>query len=353
MDYALRLQRLRALLEPIPCDALFIDHPAHLFYLTGLELSVGKLLVTQREACLIVDGRYAERSTQQTLYPVQILKESLLEELIPVFEIHQLGFDRDTAAYRDFELLTRLTETLKRQTYSLEITPLASPVQQLRMIKDPEEIDCLREAARLGYQGYEFLVSLLEEGVTETALAFELECFWKKKGASRFAFDPIIAFGANSSMPHYRAGQTQLRLHSPVLIDIGVVLKHYHSDMTRVIFFGSSPRLMQEIYAIVEEAKARAIALCRPGILIGELDRVAREWITLKGYGDHFMHSLGHGIGLETHEPPTIRHVGIHSMMPLQAGMTLTIEPGIYLPGVGGVRLEDTVLITENGCENL
>ena len=154
-------------------------------------------------------------------------------------------------------------------------------------------------------------------------------------------------------MPHYRAGPAKLKPNTPVLIDIGVVLAHYHSDMTRVAFFGAPPALIQTIYAIVEEAKARALAICRPGVLVGELDRSARDYISSKGYGDFFTHSLGHGIGLDIHEPPIIRDSGLYRTLPLQAGMAITIEPGIYLPGVGGVRLEDTIIITEQGYENL
>lgn len=353
MNYAARLERLRRLLASMPCDALLIEHPTNLFYLTGLELSAGKLLITPQEACLIVDGRYLERSSQQTLYPVLLLSKDSLKELIISYTIHRLGFDKHQTTYHDYLSLTQLANTLISQSYDLEIIPVESAVQQLRLIKDEEEIACLRDAARLGYQGYEFVVSLLREGITEADLAFQLEFFWKKRGASRLAFDSIIAFGPNSSMPHYRAGHTKLQLHTSVLIDIGVVLSHYHSDMTRVVFFGTPPPIMQDIYLIVEEAKARAVAICRPGTLIGDLDRTAREYIASKGYNDYFTHSLGHGIGLDIHEPPTIRETGLYSSIPLQAGMVITIEPGIYLPQVGGVRLEDTILITEKGYENL
>lgn len=353
MNYSARLERLRNLLTSLPCNALLIEHPLDLFYLTGIELSTGKLLVTPQEACLIVDGRYSESSNGQSLYSVHLLKEGLLKELITSFQIHQLGFDQHHTTYHAFSTLTQLALTLKSQSYSLEIIPIESIVQQLRFIKDEEEIVCLRKAAHLGYQGYEFIVSLLREGITESELAFELEFFWKKQGASRLAFDSIIAFGPNSSMPHYRAGKAALKIHTSVLIDIGVVLSHYHSDMTRVVFFGTPAPIMQDIYSIVEEAKSRALALCHPGTLIGDLDRAAREWITSKGYGDRFTHSLGHGIGLDIHEPPIIRETGLYRDVPLKAGMVITIEPGIYLPEIGGVRLEDSVLITEKGYENL
>lgn len=353
MDYSGRLQRLRNLLQIFFCDALLIERPTDIFYLTGLELSSGKLIVSLQNACLIVDGRYYELSCQQTVYPVQLLKENVLEEWIRDSQVHQLGFDQHYTTYHNFLSLQRLKTALKTQFYELELLALESPVQRLRLIKDKDEVNELRRAAHLGYQGYEFVTSLLLEGVTESELALELEFFWKKRGAKCLAFEPIIAFGPHSSMPHYHTGHDKLTFPTSVLIDIGVVLAHYHSDMTRVIFLGKIHPIMETLYSIVEEAKARALALCKPGTLVGELDWAARDWITIKGYGDYFTHSLGHGIGLEIHEPPILRHTGIYQDMPLQEGMVITIEPGIYLPQVGGIRLEDTILITKNGYENL
>lgn len=353
MNYAARLARLKKKIESLPCDALLIENPTNLFYLTGLELSAGKLLVSSDDACLMIDGRYEESCRKQTLYPVLLLKENELKEWIASSHIERLGFDQQHTTYQAFLTLQQMAEKLKAESYALEIIPLESPIQSLRLIKDADEIACLRAAAQLGYQGYEHVVSLLQEGVTELELAFELEFFWKKRGASRLAFDSIIAFGPHSSMPHYRAGPTKLTSHTVILIDIGVVLAHYHSDMTRTIFFGTPPPLLQTIHSIVDEAKRKALAACKPGTLIGDLDHIAREWIASKGYGECFTHSLGHGIGLDIHEPPILRETGLYREMPLQPGMVITIEPGIYLPSIGGVRLEDTILVTENGYENL
>lgn len=353
MDYHARLERLRKHLKTIQCEALLIEDPVDLLYLTGLELSPAKCVISEHDACLIIPSRDSEYALRQTTYPVRSLNENALKDWIVDAQIHQLAFDQNHTTYQDFLSLNQLTTDLKTNSYSLEMLPLESPLQQLRLIKDKEEIAALRKAAHLGYQGYEYVVSLLREGVTESELAFELEFFWKKRGGSRLAFDSIIAFGPNSSMPHYRAGSAKLTQNTLVLIDIGVVLAHYHSDMTRVIFFGTPSPQLKGIYSIVQEAKEKALALCRPGTLIGDLDRVAREWIAAKGHGEHFTHSLGHGLGLEIHEAPILRQNGIHRDLPLQPGMVITIEPGIYLPKVGGVRLEDTVLITDHGYENL
>lgn len=348
MNEESRLLKLRQLMAAESCQALLIDKPLDIFYLTGLELSSGRILVTEQEAFLIVDGRYIESSKKQNIYSVLLLKENLLPEVLKQCKIDQLSFDEQQTSYRDFLVLSQLTKTI-----SIQLTPLHSLVQKLRLIKDAHEIELLRKAAKLGYEGYQFVLSLLKEGISEKELAFELEFFWKKRGGQRLAFDPIIAFSPHSSMPHYRAGENKLVSGQSVLIDIGVVLAHYHSDMTRVHFFGPPDPVIERINDIVKEAHRRALSICRPGTLINDLDAIAREWIAAQGHGDFFLHSLGHGIGLEIHEPPTIKQTIANREISLLPGMVVTIEPGIYLPDIGGVRYEDTILITEEGYENL
>lgn len=341
----LRIQKLQ---QTLSCDALLIEHPTNLLYLTGLELSAGKLLVFKGGCQLIVDGRYIEMAKKHSHCPVFLLDEMPLTKWLSLHSIKSLAFDTETTTYQNFLNLQILTAE-----QGISLLGLQDPVQKLRMIKGEDEIEVLRQAAALGYAGYEFVASRLQEGVSEAELALELEIFWKKRGAKKTAFDPIIAFGANSSMPHYRAGSTKLALGMPILIDIGVTWKHYHSDMSRVIFFGEPSPQLKEIYSIVELAKQEALMLCKPGTLMGDLDRAARQYITSRGYGQYFTHSLGHGLGLDVHEPPTLRSKGVWSDTPLQPGMVVTIEPGIYLPNLGGVRLEDTILITAQGYENL
>lgn len=340
-----RLQKLRELMT---CEALLIDQPTQLLYLTDIELSAGKLLITKESCDLVVDGRYIEKCQKHSPYPVYLLEEMPLSKWFSANQVSTLGFDAETTTYQTYLNLKKTIDELK-----VTLVPQEGLVQKLRLIKDEQEIAILREAAKLGTEGYHFVVSQLIEGIQETTLAMELEFFWRRRGARKVAFDPIIAFGANSSMPHYRAGDARLSRGMPVLIDIGVTWKHYHSDMTRVVYFGEPDKKMKEIYAIVEKTKQAAMDLCRPGILVGELDKVAREIISSYGYGEYFTHSLGHGLGLDVHEPPTIRSKGVYSEMPLQEGMVITIEPGIYLPNQGGVRLEDTLLITKDGFENL
>lgn len=347
MDYQKRLKKLGQQLDKLQCNALLIEHPMDLLYLTGFDLSVGKLLVTFEGSKLFVDGRYIERCQHESPCPIALFNESDFIDILSSY--HIIGFDGAHTSYQDVMRIRKWVGELGGSA----LLSVEDPVSELREIKDEEEIELLRQAAHLNVEGCEFVCSILEEGISEIEVAVQLEMFWKKRKGRKVSFDPIIAFGANSSMPHYRAGETLLMDGMSVLIDIGVTLNHYQSDMTRVVFFGHPDPKIQEIYSIVEEAKTRAFAICRPGTTVGELDAAARDFISEKGFGEQFSHSLGHGIGLEVHESPILRNKNPFKDKILSPGNVITIEPGIYLPGIGGVRLEDTIVITSDGYEIL
>jgi Xaa-Pro aminopeptidase len=350
--YTSRLNALQQTLHHAGCDALLIDEKTNIYYLTGLDLSVGKLLVHTQGAHLFVDNRYFELAQKESPFPV-ILDPPAFETHLgtPEFSfIHSLGFDTENTSYKSYENLAKLVGEAATRP---KLIPLDAPLKLQRAIKDPTEIALLHSAAHLGSQGFDYLCTFLKEGMTEQEAATALEIFWKQRGSKAVAFDPIIAFGANSSMPHYRAGSACLRRGHAVLIDIGVNLNHYHSDMTRMLFFGDPDPRLEKIHTIVKQAQQEALKLCRPGTTLGTLDTAARRLIEEKGYGQNFTHSLGHGVGLDIHEYPTIRNAPPFKDVVLAPGMVITIEPGIYLPGLGGVRIEDTVVITENGHINL
>lgn len=356
MNYHNRLNTLQQTIQANGCDALLITDATNLFYMTGLDLSAGKLLIHSKGADLLVDGRYIESCKKLSPFPVRLSDPASFEQLLnsPEFShIRTLGFDSETTTVKNYESLKKMVIDSSKKERKLELIAIEAPLKLQRSIKDENEIQALREAATLGSKGYHFVCSLLKEGITELECAVELEIFWKKHGSKGVAFDPIIAFGPNSSMPHYRAGKTKLTQDDTVLIDIGVDLNHYRSDMTRVIFFGKPEPKMLEIHSIAQQAQEAALHLCKPGITLGQLDQAARRIIDTYGYGDKFTHSLGHGIGLDTHEYPTVKNAPPFDSIPLAKGMVITIEPGIYLPGIGGVRIEDTIVITENGFENL
>ncbi len=352
MNFQGRLLRLQQQLPAIQCDAFLIDDPINLYYMTGLSLSSGTLLVTPSSGILLVDNRYEELCKKQSLYSVILSDTTPLSKLLSSPEmqaIKTIGIDGDIVSYKKFHLLQSSLES----SCSIRFVAVESPIKQLRMIKDTDELSLLHASAALCAEGFDYVCTRLKEGKSEIDVAIELEIFWKQRKGRNVAFEPIIAFGSNSSMPHYRAGSTTLKRGMAVLIDIGVSLNHYFSDMTRVVFFGEPHPKMQEIYAIVEEAHQQAIAHCRPGVPIGEIDQTARGIIDKYGYNKYFGHSTGHNIGLEIHEPPFIRNKPPYNEILLQPGMVFTIEPGIYLPGIGGVRIEDTIEITAQGQESL
>lgn len=341
------MKRIEKLLKVIENkQACLITHPVDIFYLSGMNVSAGTLVISHEISALLVDGRYFEACKRDCKIPVFLAKEGLLFELIKGLDT--LIIDQDNTSYAAY---LKWAESAKNA--GINILPKENLVRQLRIIKDASEIDLLKKASNLGLEGFDYAKSLLKPGIKERDVAAELEYFWRKKGSEGTAFDPIIAFGANSAMPHYRAGDAVLKDDDIVLMDIGVTKEHYHSDMTRVVFFGSPVPQLKEIHGVVENAVKAALAYLRPGTFLKDLDAAARAVLSKAGYEAYFTHSLGHGIGLEIHEYPLVKSGAPYGNVPLQEGMVITIEPGIYLPGIGGVRLEDTVVITKTGYENL
>lgn len=335
--------RIEKLLQKIEKNqTCLITHPVDIYYLTGMNVSSGSLIISHEIRALLVDGRYFEACKTLCPVPVFLLKEGLLFELIKGTEA--LMIDQDNTSYGAF---------LKLKAAGIRVDPKTSLVKELRAIKDPEEIALLKKASELGLEGYDYVRSLLRPGIKEREVAAELEYFWRKRGSDGVAFDPIIAFGSSSAMPHYRAGDAILKNGDIVLIDIGVTKDHYHSDMTRVVFCGTPVPELKEIHGIVKDAVKAALATLRPGVLLKDVDMAARAVLASAGYEEFFTHSLGHGIGLEIHEFPLVKSAAPYGDVCLEEGMAITIEPGIYLPGIGGVRLEDTVIITKTGYENL
>ena len=340
-----RIEKVQKLIHDERVAALIIDHPIDLYYLLGLELSFGRLVIEEGAATLFVDGRYFEACRAIDFISVVLTAGYDQESAFGKgwrFSDKRIGFDAQVTSYADFESLKAL---------GAELIPLKSPIKSIREIKEAQEIEALKEAAELGSKGFDYVRSLLKEGVTEKEIALELELFWRKRGGERLAFSPHIAFGEGSAHPHYHVSDRPLKKGDLVLIDIGVVYKHYHSDMTRVLFFGEPNPELLKIYQIVHEAYNAAIRLCSPGNKIGDIDHAARHLIEQRGY--KLPHGLGHGVGLEIHEFPRLSAASPDVNRLLQEGMVLTIEPGIYLPGLGGVRLEDTIVITKTGHENL
>jgi Xaa-Pro aminopeptidase len=324
-------------------EALLIDCPVDLFYLTGLDLSLGRLVVDAESAILFVDRRYVDVAKKQSHCAVQLSTATSLVDHLR--DKQRIGLDSSFFTLDSFEVL-------KKTIPDKQWISISSPLKDLRVIKDDEEIKALKRAATVTREGYQEIRRHLKEGISEEELALIFEIFCKRHGASALSFTPIIAFGENSAYPHHRAGKSRLQNNQIVLIDVGAVVDAYRGDMTRTLFFGEPDPKLYHFFLAVQRAQQKAVVAVRPGIEFGQIDRIARESLQKEGVDHLFTHGISHGIGLETHEYPLLRVQGGDSTLVLQPGMVFTIEPGVYLPGLGGVRIEDTVRVTENGVEN-
>ncbi len=338
MKSAYYLKRIEQMQKRLEGKAYLIEESVDLFYLTGLTLSAGRLLILPEKAVLFVDGRYINACKESSPIPVEL-------DSISTFQKHlgslPLFFDPEKMSYARVEKL--------RKTHSA--TPSQNPIKELRLIKDELELHALQKSADLLYEGFLYLKTELKEGVSEVELARAFEIFCLKNGAEKLSFDPIIAFGPDSAMPHHRAGSKRLESNQIVLIDIGVVVDRYCSDMTRVVFFGTVSDEILELEDVVRRSQEAALALCTPGTPLGDVDAAARAIMAQSGLEDLYLHTLGHGVGLEIHEYPRLKKGGDDAALLLMPGMVVTIEPGLYKAGIGGVRIEDTIVITEEGYQ--
>jgi Xaa-Pro aminopeptidase len=337
-----RLAKFRTHFFKWGVEGFVIENPTDLTYFSGLKLSRGRLLVGPKTATLFVDGRYKEIAKKGSPYPVKDLTENALKESLAKLKgTIKFGFDTSltVAGHRE----------LKKAFVKRTFKGIDRPTLAVRMVKDRNELMLLQKSADLLWKGFQHIRKKLKVGVREGELALEFEFYVKKLGAEALSFNPVIAFGENSALPHHHSGPRKLKWGDVVLMDIGVVLNGYASDMTRTVFFGEVPKRIQEIYKLVRKAHQAALNVCRDGAPVALLDTVARERMGKEE--KHFIHALGHGIGLDVHESPRVSVKSTKEI--LQEGMVITIEPGIYLPGIGGVRYEDMVVITKTGYRNL
>lgn len=339
------LDALRQKTAEAGADALLVTAPANVRYLSGFTSPAdARILVTEDAATLLTDGRYIAQAGDESRLPVDIVASSAgwLERVVELAQPCTLAVEADhltVKQYRD------LADKLGR-----ELIPTTGLVTGFRLIKNAEELAFIREAARIADDAFAHIVCFIRAGLSEVEVALELEGFMRRAGAERKAFDITVASGRRSSMPHGTASPKIIETGELVTLDFGATVNGYHSDMTRTVAVGSVSERDQRLYDAVLEAQEAALAALGPGVDGKAVDAVARE--TLKKYDldAHFTHSLGHGVGLEVHEAPslTFRKSDI-----LKPGMTVTVEPGVYLPGEAGVRIEDLCVITETGFERL
>ena len=342
-----RIAKIKDYLEEKDIDGFLIIKPQNIRYLSGFTGSNGQLLITKSKSYLFTDFRYIDQAEQESS-GYQIIKQEkkmidAVKEICLQEKIKEMAFEEDQMVFKMYEAYY---QALKPVSF----VPASQFLSQIRAIKDQEEILLLKKATALADQAFKHILSYIKPGVKEKDIALELEFFLRKNGAEAKSFDFIVASGSRGALPHGVASDKEIKAGELVTMDFGCIYDGYCSDITRTVGVGKLEDKQKEIYNIVLEAQRAGLDFIQAGVECQNVDSAAREIIARAGYGEYFGHSLGHGIGLEVHENPTLAK---GNEQKLQPGMVVTVEPGIYIPRFGGVRIEDMVLIQENYLEIL
>ncbi len=341
-----RRARLESFFDLYNLDAILFTNLLNIRYLCGFSGSEGALLLSRDAAWFLCDSRYttqADAEVGDAAIRQFTAKLDTVAELITELKLLRIGYEAAHTTVEDFNVLSgKLT--------GRELVSISGDLDQIRSCKDSEELGRLRKVASIASTSLLAVLPILKPGISEMVVARELEFEMRRQGADGRAFDFIVASGERGAMPHGRASDKTVKAGELVTIDFGASKDGYYSDETVTVVIGQTDARYREIYGIVKEAHDRAIACVKPGVACRQLDAVARDFIKESGYGEYFGHGLGHGVGLEIHEKPVISP---RSESVVEEGMVFTIEPGIYIPGFGGVRIEDTVAVSAHGCELL
>ncbi len=342
-----RVQRLRSKMARTGAQAIRVASGVGRRYLSGFTGTSGVLLIAQDRAALLTDFRYRVQAGEQAagfeiVEHGQAQNEAVAEKL-KEWGVSRLLFEDQRVTYAEHAQLSQALAPV-------ELVPAGGIVEELRVVKEADELAVMQEAAEIADRTFEHILNFIKPGVTELSIAAEMEHFMRKLGASGPSFDTIVASGERSAMPHGVAGDRVIGEGEFVTLDFGAYYNGYCSDLTRTVFVGRPTDRHREIYSIVLEAQQYALDRLKPGMTGREGDALTRDIIARYGYGDHFGHGTGHGLGMEIHEAPRL---SLTSDIVLSPGMVVTVEPGIYLPGFGGVRIEDDVVIAETGIQIL
>ncbi|MDT0159976.1 MULTISPECIES: Xaa-Pro peptidase family protein [Bacillaceae] len=341
-----KLEKLRAAFGQHSIDGMLVTSNYNRRYLTGFTGSAGVVLISGEKAQFITDFRYVEQAGKQC-EGFEIVQHSgnIVEEAARQARnlgIQKLGFEQDHVSFASFKAYEAAAEA--------ELVPVSGAIEKLRLIKTESEIKILKEAASIADKAYTHILDYIRPGRTELEVSNELEFFMRKAGAASSSFDIIVASGYRSALPHGVASDKVIEKGDMVTLDFGAYYNGYVSDITRTLAVGEPDSKLKDIYHIVLEAQLKGLEGIKPGISGKEADALTRDHISSKGYGEYFGHSTGHGIGLEVHEGPGLAS---RSDVILEEGMVVTVEPGIYIPGLGGVRIEDDTIITKDHNEKL
>ena len=345
--FALRRERLLGLMEERKSGAAAFSHLPNVRYLSGFTGSNAVLLLTGRGATLFTDPRYELQAAEEVDCPVKVVRGALWPELAKAVrrrKVSALALEAEHLAQAEF---ARIAAVLGDGVSLDDVSGLA---ERLRSVKDAMEIEAIRRSMDLCGKAYLQTLKKIKVGMTESAIAAELEYRMRRLGAEKPSFETIVASGERTALPHAQPTGARLEANRLLLIDMGACLNGYASDMTRVVHTGRASKATRRLYDAVLEAHLAALDLVRPGVTCSAVDGAARKTLKRFGYDRYFQHSTGHGLGLEIHEAP---RVGRKVADVIEQNMVITIEPGAYIPGAGGVRIEDTVLVTERGAESL
>lgn len=351
MEVGSRVTRLRGRLADGDCEALLVTRLVNVRYLTGFTGSAGQVLVTPDEMVLFTDGRYTTQSREQVeasgadarvqIGATQSAQQAAVVELLGGRS--RLGLEAHGVTWAQ-------QRTWAGALDGVELVPTEDLVEDLRRVKEPAEVERIRAACSIADDALAAVLPLLADGPTEQAFALDLEVAMRERGASGTSFDTIVASGPNGAKPHARPGERRIEHGELVVIDFGCVVDGYCSDMTRTVSVGDPGPEARRLWDVVRESQQAGRDAVAVGVECAAVDRASRDVIESAGWGELFSHGTGHGVGLEIHEAPRVAKT---SSGTLERGVVVTVEPGVYLPGVGGVRLEDTVVVTEEGAEAL
>lgn len=341
-----KLEKLRALMEKKNLDALIVTSGQNRRYISGFTGSAGLLVITKAKQLFITDFRYIEQAAEQAPdFEIIEHKQSIvLETAAQLLKegAQQVGFEHEDVTFALYQQF--------RDAVKADLIPASGLIEELRLIKSEAELQIMKTAAEIADAAYTHILTFVKPGMKEIEVSNELEFFMRKQGATQSSFDTIVASGYRSALPHGVASEKEIQKGELVTLDYGALYNGYCSDITRTFAVGEISDKLREIYDIVLEANLRGVAGVKPGITGKEADALTRDYISEKGYGQYFGHSTGHGVGMDVHESPAL---SFRSDTVLKPGMVVTVEPGIYIPEVGGCRIEDDLVLTADGSERL
>ncbi|ENH97444.1 peptidase M24 [Gracilibacillus halophilus YIM-C55.5] len=342
-----KVSQLQSQLKTQNIDGVLITNPINRRYMTGFTGTSGIVVISREDAIFITDFRYIEQANQEVSnnFTIKEHKGPIVDtvaEIVDQLNLTSIGFEQQHLTYAAYEQYRKKLKT--------DFVPTSDLIDKIRLIKSENELSILKEACNIADKAYDYILDVIKPGVKEIDVANELEFYMRRQGAQSSSFDIIVASGYRGALPHGVASTKKIQAGELVTLDFGAIYQGYCSDITRTVAVGAIDEELHTIYETVLSAQKKGVEGIQAGLTCKEADALTRDHIKAAGYGEYFGHATGHGLGLEVHEQPALSY---RSTKPLEAGMVVTVEPGIYVPNVGGCRIEDDIVITENGNERL